>query len=342
MKAKAIQILKFLVFTGIGVVLVWFIVKDLSDKDKSEILSGFKKANYWWLFGGFVVGIISHILRSIRWQMMLEAVDKKPRFDTAFFALIIGYMANLAIPRLGEVSRCGILNQHENIPMEKSLGTVVTERIIDTIFLGLSILLLLATQYKLITDFVFSTLNSKSSSGVAPSSMLNEYKWIILFCLIALFICILIVISKTEKGKEFILKIKTLIDGFMSGILSVFKLKNKWLFVCYSIAIWLLYLLSVIMSFKAIEQTAHLGMDAGLSVLVMGTFAYILVQGGIGAYQLIVMQTLLLYQVSSNTGYTIGWLSWASQTIAFIIIGILSIVILSFRKKKDLSVITNA
>ena len=127
----------------------------------------------------------------------------------------------------------------------------------------------------------------------------------------------------------------------MDGILSVFKLKNKMVFVFYSIAIWILYLLTVIMSFKAIEPTAHLGLDAGLSVLVMGTFAYILVQGGIGAYQLIVMQTLLLYQVNSNAGYTMGWLSWAIQTLAFVVIGIMSIIILSFKKKNDLSVISN-
>lgn len=332
MKEKLLPIVKFVFFIGLGIFLIWLIVKDLTPQDKQEVINSFKSANYTWVLAGLCTGFLSNLFRSMRWQMMLEATEKKPKLDLTFYAVMVGYLANLAIPRLGEVSKCGIIQQHENIPLEKSFGTVVTERIIDTLTLGFLIVLLMSTQYDLIFNFVTSKLSQTKSDKVSGEWYTNKYFILILFIITG--IVVIGILSKTEKGQTLILKIKSLLKGFVNGILSVFRLENKWLFILYTVAIWAMYLATIYLNFRALDDTSHLGLNAGLSILVLGSFAYILVQGGIGAYQLIVMETLVLYGIKSNTGFTLGWIMWSTQTIALILMGVISIMILSFRKKK--------
>ncbi|MBC8046189.1 MAG: flippase-like domain-containing protein, partial [Fimbriimonadaceae bacterium] len=129
------NIFKFIVFLGFGIFLLWLIMRNVDEDQKAEIKESFLHANYWWVLLSVAIGILSHVLRAVKWKMMLEPLGKSPRLLTTFYSVMIGYLVNMAIPRLGEVTRCGILQRYEKIPFDKSLGTLVVERSIDLLSL---------------------------------------------------------------------------------------------------------------------------------------------------------------------------------------------------------------
>ena len=118
-------------FLGLGILFIWLFVRQLTPEQEHEIIVSFTKANYWWLLPVFVVWFLSLLFRAIRWNMMLQSMEYFPKIYNTFMAVLIGYFANLALPRLGEVSRCSVLTKYENIPFSKSFGTVITERVFD-------------------------------------------------------------------------------------------------------------------------------------------------------------------------------------------------------------------
>ncbi len=124
-------IVKFLLFLGLGLFVIWLSLRGLSQEEKSQILNSFRTANYNWVILAIILGILSHLLRSLRWMLFFEPMGYKPTLKVTFYAVMVGYFANMAFPRLGEVTRCGILAKYERIPFNKSFGTVITERAID-------------------------------------------------------------------------------------------------------------------------------------------------------------------------------------------------------------------
>ncbi|HPB26501.1 MAG TPA: lysylphosphatidylglycerol synthase transmembrane domain-containing protein, partial [Bacteroidales bacterium] len=133
MKKKIFSVLKILLFFGIGIFFIWLSVIKLGPEDKKQIFKSFSEANYWWLVLCFVLGLISHVLRTLRWEMLIDTVGYKPSFKNTFLSLMIGYFANLAIPRLGEITRCTMLAKYEKVPFQKSFGTVIAERGLDVV-----------------------------------------------------------------------------------------------------------------------------------------------------------------------------------------------------------------
>ena len=150
MKDKILNTAKFLFFLGIGIGLIWLVVKDLTEKDKEEIYKSFREANYWWIIVTILLGFLSNVSRAIRWKMLMKPLGHSPRLDNTVYAIFIGYMANYALPRLGEVTRCGILNRYDKVPMNELLGTVLAERAIDMLCLILIFFYTLFAQYSLI------------------------------------------------------------------------------------------------------------------------------------------------------------------------------------------------
>ena len=134
---NASAIVKFLLFLSIGMLLVWLVVKDITAEEKTNIKIAFEKANYFWIVLSMILVTVSHWSRAVRWKMLLEPLGYKPKTSNTFFAIMVGYLANLALPRLGEVSRCGVLNKYEKVSFEEAFGTVIAERAIDLLCLVL-------------------------------------------------------------------------------------------------------------------------------------------------------------------------------------------------------------
>ncbi|MBL7105774.1 MAG: flippase-like domain-containing protein [Bacteroidales bacterium] len=300
---------------------------NLTPEEKKDIYKSFIGANYWWILLSIIIGIFSHISRSIRWIILMEPMGYKPRLKNTFFAVIIGYFANLALPRLGEVTRCGILAKYEKIPFQKSFGTVVTERGLD--------MLSLLTAF-LINFFVnFDKLNLFKETSIYKNAVEKynqlenpNYIFYIAFLIIILLSLIFYKFRHKISHTKIYQKVKEIVLGFYEGIKSLIKIKKPFWFIFHSVFIWLMYLLMTWVVFFSLPVTSHLGLNAGLAVLVFGSIGIIVVQGGIGIYPWIVAEILAMFYIPITKGYAMGWLLWTGQTVMIIAAGILSLIFL--------------
>jgi len=325
---KLKNVARFLLFLGIGIFFIWLFLHNLTSQQKKEIFLSFGDANYWIIGLAIVLGVLAHYTRAIRWKMLLKPMGYETGNRNTFFAVMIGYLANLALPRLGEVSRCTILSRYENVPFTKSFGTVVTERGIDLIVFLILFFINLAVQfdklYSYIEQKIYQPLESKLHLSYSLAGSLTNIVIIILVVMVVLFF----VFRKKLLKINIISKLWDMAKGFFEGMKSVIYMKKPWLFVLYSLIIWGLYWLMAYLVYFSLPETSHLGPDAGLATLVFGTIGIMLVQGGIGIYPAIVAETLLLYGVANTKGYALGWLIWSSQTLTIILLGVLSFILL--------------
>jgi uncharacterized protein (TIRG00374 family) len=316
------------VFLGIGIFFIWIFLRNLTAEQKQEILNSMGNANYWWIALAIPLGILSHFLRAIRWQMLIETMGYKPRKSNMFFAVMIGYFANLALPRLGEVSRCSILTKYENVPFQKSFGTVITERALDMMIFLFLFFLNLALQAERLSGYIDEKIYKPLQDKLHLNVDLSGAFAILTISIIVIFGIIFLVFRKQITTNSIYLKIKNIISGFVEGMKSLIKVRNIWLFGFYTFSIWALYMLMAYIVFFSIPESSRLGLDAGLAVLVFGSIGMMVVQGGIGIYPAIVAETLVLYGVASAQGYALGWLIWTSQNITIVLVGIISLILL--------------
>jgi len=330
LKYKLFSILKIFFFLGLGILLIWLVIKDLTQVEKIEIKRALKEAHYFWIILPVSLGLLSHISRAIRWKMLLQPLGHNPKLSTTFYAVMAGYLANFAIPRLGEITRCGILNKYEKIPFSQSFGTVIAERTIDLFFLVLLFFLTIISQFDIIYSYaltkIISPLQSKLTAFIGKSFFL--------YLLIGLAIAIVLLFLFLRKTSLIKSKIKILFSNLLAGISTIKNIQNPFLFLIHSVFIWLMYYLMVYLCFFAFANTIHLSLGVGLPILVFGSVGTITVPGGIGAYPLIVTEILKLYGISATIGIAFGWIVWTSQSILILILGLFSFVMLALQKNK--------
>jgi len=314
MKFDFKNLLKLLISLLLGGFIIWYIQKDLSDSDKNQIITSIRNVDLIYVFAIAVLGILACIIRGYRWKMLLKPLGYEPNVLILICSIFIMYIANLLFPRLGEVTRCTILQKQEKIPFEKSFGTMIVERLVDMIGMGIIALLGVFLEYdKFLT--LFSNLFKNSQNKKEESSLL-----------VPIIIVFLIIIGtfafwKNPKIKNFILeKIKGIIDG----LTSIFKLENPILFIIYSASIYGIYFISTYILYFAIQGTSHLTFTSTFVTLSAATLGVGLTQGGIGAFQFLVTKTLELYNVTTSIGLAYAWTSWLIQTANLVIFGILS------------------
>ncbi len=336
MNKKIISALKLSIALGLGIFIIYLSLRDLSDQAKNDILDSFKMANYWWVLLSISLGVLSHVVRALRWKMLLEPMNYFPSLKNSFLAVMVGYFANLGIPRSGEVARCSVLYKEDKIPVNKSFGTVIIERSIDMIIFFSLFFLTFAVEYNRIDEYVqtriYPAINEKfafiSTDMLAGKLVLS---------LIVLVLGVYFIFRKKIRQTTIHAKMTQLFNGLWQGLKSIAKIKNPLLFIVYSLLIWVLYLLMVYTCFFSLPQTSMLSLSAGLTVLVLGSIGIMITPGGIGLYPVIVAQTLVLFGISAESGFgdAIGWITWSAQTVMIIVMGALSLVILSLRKKNN-------
>jgi len=262
----------------------------------------------------------------------MEPLGYNPKFKNVFFAVFIGYFANLALPRLGEVSRCGVLTKYEKIPFQKSFGTVVTERALDLLTFVLLFFINLALQFNKVHGYIDQKIYTPLSEKLNYQDFSNTIL-IILICLVLITLFFLIFLRKRVRHTKIYQKIKEFIMGFFEGLKSLLKIKKPGLFIMHSIIIWGLYFLMTYVVFQCLPETSPLPLKAALAVFVFATIGIIIVQGGIGIYPAIVAETLFIYFIPETKGYAMGWLLWSGQTLMIIFAGILALVLLPLVNK---------
>lgn len=328
------NIIKFTLFLGIGGGLLWIITKDLTTQDKKDIADSFRNANYWYVLISVGIGVLSHVLRALRWQMMLRPLGHTPRLLTTFYAVMVAYLANIAVPRLGEVTRCGIIQRYEKVPFDKAVGTIVVERGIDLISLGIVTVLALLVQFTLIRDF----FNDKVLHPIAAKVQFTTATWVILAVALTLGFFIARWAVRKWKHTDFYLRLRLLAMNVRDGIYSIRHLQNIPLFIAYSVGIWICYYAMIHVCFFALEETTGYGLPQGLSILVFGTLGIISTPGGIGAYQFIVTELLNnVYLLVRPVAYAFSWIVWVGQTIMIISFGLLSLLLLPLMAPKAAS-----
>ena len=283
MKKKLVDILKYTVVLLVAAGLLLYALRGMN---VSNIINQVFSANIFWVIVSGLISIIAFVVRAHRWNLLIEPMGYSPTLKNTTYSVMVGYFANLAFPRLGEVSRCGALSKAESIPFNKLLGTVIVERIIDVICLLICILLAAAIEFKRLGNFfqqkVFGPLNEKVQQVIGSPLLLGV---IILVLLILLFTAIYF--FRKSKGSES--KLSKIIKGFIDGLRSVANLKRPGLFIFQSAFIWVLYYLGVYTALFAFPFTSGLGANAALFLLVAGGIGMSApVQGGVGAYHLFV------------------------------------------------------
>lgn len=325
MKKKLLGILKVLLFLGLGLLLIWLSVRKLTPAQEKDIYNAVLEADYFWVIASLVLGVLSHLSRAVRWKMLMEPLGHRPTLYNTFFAVCTGYLANYAIHRLGEVTRCTVLTRYEKVPFTEGFGTVIAERIIDMFCMIIIFILTVAVQVEEISGIVDVRIWGPVKTKLAQNSTL-------LYIIIACFAVTVIALFLLRKkiGSLVSGKMKNLLKGFAEGLRSVRKVKNPWAFLFHTVFIWTMYYFMVYVVFFSFDQTSHLGHKAGLAVLMFGSVGIIFTPGGIGAYPLIVAEVLVsIYGITEAMGLAYGWVAWTSQFALILLLGLISFILLS-------------
>ena len=330
-KSKIITFIKFVVFLGVGILIIWLSLRNLTGEERSQILKSFRTANYNWVIVAIILGIFSHILRALRWKLFFEPLGYNPKIKNVFFAVMIGYFANLAFPRLGEVTRCGILAKYEKIPFNKSFGTVITERALDMIIFAGLFFLMLFSQLGTIHGYLDKNIYPRLHGKIAGSFSYNLV-FVVILCLLAVCVATFFIFRKKIIQTKIYHKVESIVIGFWDGLKSLSQIRKPVLFVVYSLSIWVLYFFMLYIIFFCFTETSSLSLGAGLSSLVLGSIGIMITPGGIGLYPAIIQETLLLYGVVNTTGLALGWIAWTAQTVMILIVGGISLILMSFSK----------
>ena len=300
----------------------------------SKISKDFGKSNYKWVFISMLLGLISHWVRAIRWKLLIQSLGYQPRSVTTFFAVMIGYVANLILPRMGEVSRCAAMSKSDHIPADKLIGTVIVERAVDVISLLFLALLVFILEIDVFLGF-FDAVDAQKGMNIFKTRNLVIVLIIILFIVLGLKYGLKIIMN-ILKETNYYFKFVRIIVGLRSGLKSVTQLKNRKQFLFYTFLLWFLYLLMLYAIFPSFGPTNHLNPLAALSGMVVGSFGMVApVQGGIGAYHWCLQKCLELYGISSNDGLTLAFIAHTAQTLLIIVLGVLAVMLIPIFTKKN-------
>jgi uncharacterized protein (TIRG00374 family) len=295
------------------------------EKIKETLKSG---VNYSWVILSLFIGLLSHISRTLRWGLMIEPIGHKPRFINTFLAVMVGYLMNMAFPRMGEISRCGVLARYEKISFTKLVGTVVAERLVDFISLLILLLIVIFSQFGKMIHFLNRNPEIKeklNSIVTSPYLIVGLIVFVILF----------FIFRKAFKHTVVFKKIIEIIRNFKEGFISIRSIKRKGWFYFHSVAIWVMYYLMLYVVFFAFDFTKDLNPIAGLTTFVMASFGMVApAPGGLGPWHFMAIEALSLYNVERLNGETFALLAHTSMTGMIIIIGIISVTVLPFINSK--------
>ena len=315
-----------LIFTILAIGLaVFFIVLTLRETDLDVLKSAAQRANYFWFLVSMALSILSYWFRAARWKLLLEGIGYEMKVKSGFWAVSLGYFTNLVIPRSGEIARATSLYKMEKVPADKSIGTIVLERVIDVFFLALFFVLSLIFNAETLVSFFSFT--EKPSLG----------KYGIILGLLILFFLILLTFRKRLKGFSVYRRIELFLKGIWVGFKSVLHLKERAKFILYSFGIWICYFLMTYVVIFAFPETSHFSLGTGFFLIVSGALGMILpAVGGLGYPYIMSLAFAAIYISNGQTaeegkmvGNYFGLMLYFAQIISILIFGFLAIFYIS-------------
>lgn len=334
--------LKFVLPFGIGIYLLWHFYTAMDQPTKDVFFKAFREADYFWIFLSLILGWLSHISRAIRWGILLEPIGVQTKLSHRYHAMMVGYLINLLIPRAGEATRAALLYQTDKVPFAKSFGTIIGERVIDLLMLGLVVLVTLFLSFEDLMT-IKDIITSPSGETVEKVSI---GIWIVGF-LVVLTVIGVVVIVKSESLRK---KISSFIREIIAGVFSIFKSKRPFAFIALTVAMWVLYIVFFGICFFAFEDTTDFPVSGIFIGFIAGTLGIMFTNGGIGAYPYLVGIVVTFYigdqfdtkEAAEGLGKAVGMIIWSSQTLGMIILGLVSMVLIprNYKKEKDESLTT--
>lgn len=332
MKKNILNIVKYLIFTGVAVLLLYLVFRD---QDLHKIGNNLMKANYYWVVLSLLLSLLSYVFRAYRWNLLIEPLGFKPSLLNSLSAVSIGYFANIAVPRIGEVSRCGALNKTDKIPVDKLFATVIIERSFDLISLVILMGLLLTFKFSFFGGFFETSV----INPLYQKFNIQHISWIVIISVILFLISLIVLIFYFRNS---LLKVKVVSaafkfgKGIIEGILSVRHMKRPFSFLVFTALIWITYLMMAYVVFFSIPATRNLSIIDALFIMVAGGLGQVApVQNGFGVFHGIVASALMLYGISFDDGLLYAIIGHESSTLFMILIGLLAMFYTFIYKRKN-------
>jgi hypothetical protein len=323
LKKSIIQVLKFLAFLLVGLLLLWLAFRDIKFTDLG---TGLREAKYIWLIIAVSCAFLAYISRARRWVLLINPLGYNPSLKNTFYSMMTGYLANMALPRIGEVSKCVALGKKEKIPVDQLIGTVVIERTIDFLSLVFIMILMLFIDGKIVGPFLIDNIYQPIEQKVSDIFGTAWIFWAILSFSGILISVLLIAFRKRLRKIRFFSKILDTAKGIIQGLKTITIIKRKWEFLFHTIFIWINYTLMTWVVVFAVKSTSHLDLSDGIFLLVIGGLAMTApVQSGLGAFHFIVSRALMVvYGISLEDSMVYAILSHESQLVFVAILGVYS------------------
>lgn len=307
----------------LGALILYMIYSDFSFSQLWEELKGM---DMWWFAVSTFFGIMSHVMRGWRWKLALEPLGFRPSSRMSVYSIFVAYAANLVVPRVGEVSRCVILEQYEKVPFAQSLGTVVAERAIDTLMVLLLTVVAVLLQWPVFYRFV-----ADAGLGLDGNSFFTSMGgWIVvLLSLLAIMLLAYLLLRKMALWA----KLKAFFSNFMNGLLSLKKVKNAWLYVLETVGIWFCYFMQFYLCFFCFSFSSNLSLLAGLLLFVAGSIAVVVpTPNGMGPWHFAIISIMVLYGVSENNASVFALIVHSSQTLLVALLGVYALIMLQIKQ----------
>lgn len=316
------------IFLLIAFGLIYWQYVTLDPQQIDDITASFEATRWHYIFLALIVGLLSHVFRALRWRIMLNHLGHPTSKATITAAVLMGYLTNLLIPRLGEVVKCTTLFKYNDVPIEKSLGSVVSERIFDVLSLFVLFFLVLFLEYNQVSSYAHELMRSFEQKY----NLSVEWWWLIILIIggIVGFFILKIFLKKIISSR-----LGQYIQSFGQGIKSIITLPQRGQFIFYTAIIWMLYVVMVYVAMQAVPATQHLPFSVSMVLTAFGSIAIILTPGGIGAYPPIIAGLLMIYNIDYSYGLSAGWVSWLMQTVVVLILGIITLIYLPLSSKKQ-------
>jgi uncharacterized protein (TIRG00374 family) len=305
------------IFFIIGVGLFWYVYQDINIQSITDVL---KELKYGWILLSVILGLLSTLVRALRWKILIESIGYKPKTINLFLSVQILYFINLVIPRGGELARCGMISKYEKIPFAKLLGTVFIERLTDFIAFIIIFIGVFFLQISLIKE-IFSILKLSTSSF--------QSKILIFGLVVILFMLFYWIFKKIGLLNKFQNKINKIKEEILDGIKSVMMIEKRWTYIFLTFLIFLLWLLMLYVVFFAYPPTFNMPLSAAVFTYTIGTFAFLLpIQAGIGVWHFLVSECLYLFGLNKEAGKMFALIAHTFTNLVYLIFGTIGFIIM--------------
>ncbi|MEJ7912028.1 MAG: lysylphosphatidylglycerol synthase transmembrane domain-containing protein [Chitinophagaceae bacterium] len=320
MKKNLITGFQYFFFLGLGLFFVWLSVKDIHQAQWLQIKDALQRARHWLIVPALLLIVIAHYSRALRWKILMQPLGYNPSNFNVFAAVMIGYLVNAGVPRLGEVVKCSLLAKYEKVRVDRLVGTIVMERAVDVFCLILIFAAALIFQGNIIWVPIKSKLSSLFQNKGGDTSV---YKLLGFAVFVLGFIMVIVFLFKRFQHIKAIAKARGIFTGIAKGLSSIRFIEQKRLFLFHTVFIWVLYLTGTVTGVYALQETSSMGVGGGLTTLALGSVGMIISPGGIGAYAWIISKLVGWYGLDEVTiGNALGWLLWSVQTLVILVGGL--------------------